>query len=177
MTVSSVNNTVNQSVQTNASGTTTNSLGKDDFLKLLVTQLKYQDPLEPMKDQEFISQMANFSSLEQMQNLNNGFEQFATKIEEKILPGISLQQSTGMIGREISYTGSGGEENGEVRSGVVRSVMISENVPYYLVNGERVSMDQVVGVNEYEQDEESVLLQNLLELKEMVSKEGNESRD
>ena len=52
---------------------TDNNLGKDAFLNLLVTQLQYQDPLEPASDTEYIAQMAQFSTLEQLQNLNNGF--------------------------------------------------------------------------------------------------------
>ena len=51
---------------------TPKQLGKDDFLKLLITQLTQQDPTNPMKDQDFIAQMAQFSSLEQMKNISSG---------------------------------------------------------------------------------------------------------
>lgn len=44
-------------------------LGKNDFLQLLVTQLRFQDPLKPMEDKEFVAQLAQFSALEQMQNV------------------------------------------------------------------------------------------------------------
>lgn len=58
---------------TNSSKSTigTDSLGKDAFLTLLTTQMKYQDPLNPSSDTEFIGQLAQFSALEEMQNLNN----------------------------------------------------------------------------------------------------------
>lgn len=112
-------------------------LGKDDFFKLLITQLKYQDPLEPMNDREFIAQMASFSSLEQMQNLNKGFEQLSQNIQNTLLPGIMLQQATAAIGKEVVFIDPEQEidsaEDIQLLHGKVASVVIREGIPYCVV--------------------------------------------
>lgn len=62
----------------------TNQLGRDAFLKLLTTQLAHQDPFDPVQDTEFIAQLAQFSSLEQMSNLNEVFGKKMDEIQESM---------------------------------------------------------------------------------------------
>lgn len=96
-------------------------MGKDQFLKLLVTQLQNQDPLNPMEDKEFIAQMAQFSSLEQIQNLVKATE---------------LQQATAMIGQVIKAEVTG-NDGAELVYGRVISVKMDKSVTYLTLNNGR----------------------------------------
>ncbi len=69
-------------------------LGQDDFLKILITQLQNQDPMQPMQDRDFIAQMATFSSLEQMTNMSKSMNE---------MRGMMLGQATSYVGKEIIY--------------------------------------------------------------------------
>lgn len=75
-------------------------LKKDDFLRILMTELTHQDPLEPLKDRDFIAQMAQFSSLEQITQLSHSIEDFFSTYE-KILRATQLSQATGFIGHYV----------------------------------------------------------------------------
>lgn len=101
--LANINTTQTTSTNSTSSVTTAtnDALGKDAFLKLLVAELSNQDPLNPMEDREFISQMATFSSLEQMQNMNN------------TLTGMSEANkfnAVQYIGKAIAFTAGDGEE-------------------------------------------------------------------
>ncbi|MBN1403022.1 MAG: hypothetical protein JW942_00965 [Opitutales bacterium] len=113
-TISSVSS--NTAVAANSSSTTDKStLNSQDFLKLLTVQLANQDPFEPMSDTEFISQMANFSSLEQMSELSSNFTSFSSRQEQL--------SSQAFLGREVSI--DQGEESDV--TGTVSAVTIDDN--------------------------------------------------
>lgn len=108
-----------------------NDLGKDQFLLLLVTQLQNQDPLNPMDDKEFIAQMAQFSSLEQMQNLVKATE---------------LQQATTMIGQVVKAEVTG-EDGTELLYGRVISAKMKNSVTYLtLDNGREIAASDATTV-------------------------------
>ncbi len=74
------------------------NLGKDDFLKILMTQLQNQDPANPMQDKDFVAQMATFSSLEQMTNMTKMMETFVTSNNSN-----AIFQYSEMMGKEIAW--------------------------------------------------------------------------
>ena len=109
-------------------------MDKDDFLKILITQLQNQDPTNPMEDREFIAQMAQFSSLEQMTNLSNNFEKLSTML--------NASQALGVLGREVDLIVSG-----DVISGRVTEVTQGA-FPQVLVNGRYYDFTDVQRVKE-----------------------------
>ncbi|WP_331270664.1 flagellar hook assembly protein FlgD [Treponema bryantii] len=111
---------------------TSNVLGKDDFLKLLITQLQNQDPTSPMENTEFISQMAQFSSLEQMTNMSSSFSKMAAYI--------SSSEATATLGKTVEL--DIGDTNVQ---GIVEGATRGEN-PQILVNGMYYSMDKIRAV-------------------------------
>ncbi|NLM69087.1 MAG: flagellar hook assembly protein FlgD [Firmicutes bacterium] len=117
-----------------------NSLGKDDFLQLLITQLRYQDPTSPVDDKEFIAQLAQFSSLEQMQNLN---DTMLTMMEsqQKLT---ALSQATAMIGKMVEIY----SEDGESLFGRVTGVQFKNGWPEVIVDGKLYSFGEIVSILE-----------------------------
>lgn len=149
------------------------TLGKDDFLKLLITELKYQNPLEPMNDKDFIAQMATFSSLEQMKNLNTGFENLSNSMRYDLLPGIQLQQATAMIGRDVTYL----NDEYEAVEGKVDSVILEQGTPYCVIGDKAISIYSILGVKDAGSTNDTILQEILDQLKilndKMVPEKGD----
>lgn len=84
------------------------TLGKDDFMKILIAQLQNQDPTDPMKDTEFIAQMAQFSALEQTMNLTKAFEKFAESQNQS-----QLIQYNSFVGKNVKWHEIAVDDNGK----------------------------------------------------------------
>ena len=93
MLTSDITSLLNSQVVQTPPRDATSELGKDDFLLLLVKQLSNQDPMDPMSNEDFISQLAQFGALEQQINLNTSFEQF--------LSFQQLTQATSLLGKDV----------------------------------------------------------------------------
>ena len=112
--------------------TASQELGKDDFLKLLLTQLSNQDPTSPMENTEFIAQMAQFSSLEQMTNMSTEFAKLANMLNSN--------EAVSLLGKNVTRSTGDTSVNG-----VVEAVTRGEE-PQVEVNGMLYSMDQIKSV-------------------------------
>ena len=135
--------TTETTTSTEKSGST---LGKDAFLQLLVAQMKYQDPLEPTSNTEYISQLATFSSLEEMQNMTSA---------------LNLQRASSLVGQEVyvktvdSITGSSGYVHGKVDF-----VTYENGKAYVSINGSNYPLADVDSIYDLEYSEAYELAYN-----------------
>jgi flagellar basal-body rod modification protein FlgD len=113
-----------------------NGMGKQDFLKLLLAQLRNQDPLRPMEDREFIAQMAQFSALEATQQLTSAFERHAS---------LQLMSQAGaLVGKQVEAVAADGSTvTGEVAVVSFDSVDGVSITPVLSVDGHEVDLANV----------------------------------
>ena len=111
--------------------TGTGELGKEAFLQLLVAQMKYQDPLNPTSDTEYISQLATFSSLEEMQNINENL----TSGLESLNTTMNDSHAQGLVGKYVMLTVTDAQGNISATGGQVDYVYNEEGTTYLSVNG------------------------------------------
>jgi flagellar basal-body rod modification protein FlgD len=124
---------------------TPNGLGKDDFMKLLLTQLTNQDPLKPLEDKEFIAQLAQFNSLEQMQQMNKNLVD--------MLAGMSLATASEMIGKTVVALAGGAHVYG-----TVTGVMMSDGkAKLNVLSGEDTIQVTMAQITQVVSDEDSIV--------------------
>ena len=110
-------------------------LGKDAFLKLFVAQLENQNPWEPLDNSEFITQMAQFASLEELNNLNTNFD-LMLKLEY-------IAQAVQLIDRKVEASDP---KTGEIIQGRVEEVEWKEGTPYALIGDKSVPLTSITKI-------------------------------
>lgn len=121
------------SSSTTTKETGNSTLGKDQFLKILITQLQNQDPMQPMEDKEFIAQMAQFTSVEQLMNIST---QLNTLNQ-------SLGSVSGLIGKDITWTDA---QTLLPKTGNVESIVVSNGIQYAVVGSDRIALTDITQI-------------------------------
>ncbi len=120
-------------------GQGTQELDKDAFLQLLVTQLKNQDPLSPTANEEFAAQLAQFSSLEQLESVNDNLIGMAVLQQGNALIS-QLTDSSALIGKTVVFSDPA---TGDSRVGSVTSVKLQDGIAILNIDGRDVPLDYV----------------------------------
>jgi flagellar basal-body rod modification protein FlgD len=139
MTVSATNSTASSAATSSTSKTGSKigaaaGMGKDDFMKLLMEQLKNQDPMKPMEDKEFITQLAQFSSLESIDAL--------TEQMEALTGSQMLVQAATLIGKPATAKLT----SGEVVTGTISQVKMIDGKPTAVINGKEIDTSLITTI-------------------------------
>lgn len=111
-------------------------LDKHDFLRLLTVQLRYQDPINPISDQDFIAQLAQFTALEQMQNLTDTIGEYV-EVQRSLA---TSSQAASLLGRTVTVVDP---ETGSTFDGVVEAVRFDGPVPQLVIGGKTYTLSNV----------------------------------
>lgn len=111
-------------------------LGKDAFLKILLAQMRNQDPLNPTDGTAMVAQLAQFSTLEQMQNLNEKIDQ--------LLHVQLLGELSGLVGKDVAFV----DENDELQQGKAQSLVWNGTKSLLRINGVLVPLNRVLEVKD-----------------------------
>ena len=115
------------------------TMGQTEFLNLLVTQMRNQDPLKPVSDTEFIAQMAQFTSLEQTKAMTTDIQ--------KLRQSYALTQGTGLLGKEVKVATDENEDQ-VFTKGIVTDLKVNKDGGVSLiVNNQAYALDSVIAVN------------------------------
>ena len=109
-------------------------LDSDTFLKLLVAQLKYQDPSSPSDATQFLSETAQFSVVQKLDALST--------LDQKVLDASKAQTAAALIGKQVSYTDVAGASH----TGTVTGTTLNQQIPNLTIDGQVVSLDDVTAV-------------------------------
>ena len=119
-----------------ASGGTDGKLGKNEFLKILVAQIQNQNPMEPIQDTEFIAQMAQFSSLEQMMSIADAMNNLSN----------SLGLYSSMIGKQIGWQTVKADGTVEVSTGIVDAIVVSDGKLHVVSGNRKIPIEDIISV-------------------------------
>jgi flagellar basal-body rod modification protein FlgD len=111
------------------------TLNQQDFLKLVVTQMTSQDPLNPKKDTDFIAQMAQFSALEQAKAMQSDIA--------SLRDGQEVAQADGLLGQDVEILVA----KDKTAHGVVSAVQLDAGKPKVVVSGAKYNLDQILSIN------------------------------
>lgn len=126
-----------------AANAVTKTLGQDDFLKLLIAQMENQDPSQPTDDTQFIAEMAQFSSLEQMNNVATAVNTLNTNLQTMNQQQL-LTQGASLIGKYVKGTDA---KNNSI-SGVVDSVTMSSGNVMLQIGSQSLPLSQVTNIGQ-----------------------------
>lgn len=142
-TVNSTNNTTYSGYSNNTTNKVNKELGQDEFLKLLVAQLKNQDPMSPMQDTDFIAQMAQFSALEQTSNMAKSIEKLTSTMTMLYSQSL-LTQGAALIGKEAQAVDSTGAEI----TGIISSVSWQNNTLAIEIGDKEFGMENIKAIRQ-----------------------------